>query len=48
MSLRTRPNALALVTGIRRPILFANPVGRGVLVTTPPTLRTSTVFAEQL
>ena len=48
MSVSTRPKALELVTGTRRPAALARPVGRGVLVTTPPTFATSTVLAEQL
>ena len=44
-SVRTRPKALALVTGTNRPVLLGRPVGRGV---TTPVLLTSCVLAEQL
>ena len=48
MSLSTRPNELALVTGTRRPVALASPVVRALEDTTPAVLVTSTVPAEQL
>ncbi len=46
MSVSSRPKALALVTGTKRPALFGKPVGRGVDTAAPPTFLTSTVLAE--
>ena len=46
MSVSTRPKALALVTGTKRPMMLGRPATRGVTVAPP--LLTSTVLAEQL
>ena len=48
-SVTTRPKALALVTGIKRPILFGMPAERVVVTALAKLLpRTSVVVAEQL